>query len=235
MKKTRIIRTIKMIKNVSMLLAMVMFITTLPVNAEAKKLGKIPMGDAIADPWNWGEDETTIDFPQPYSHWTIDTNLNCKPGDTFTFTVEQSKFDAKNNDNFKIYGDIIWRSSDTDVATVNKKGKVTVKSEGNAAITASIRLKGTSIYGTKVDTEEVVYRHWIHSGPVLQLNKNNVKAVAKKAHGIDERDRKPVIRAKGSPEETKELFQSFAKEFNKYGHNITGEMVHEIGNFTYWW
>lgn len=218
------------------MLAMTMLIAALPVTtAEAKKLGQIPMGHANEHPskGNHIDDENTIDFPYAYDDWGFDRDLYCKPGDTFTFTIEQSKFEAKINYNFKIYGDIIWRSSNTDVATVNKKGKIAVKSEGNAAITASIRLKRTSIIGTKVDSEEGVYRHWIHSGLVLQLKKTNVKAVAKKAQGIYERHRRPIVRAKGSPEETKELFQSFTKEYNKYGHNATSE-TDEVGNFTYW-
>lgn len=219
---------------------MAMLVTTLPVNAEAKKLGQIPMGHAKENPKIWNrlsDNYNPIDFPDPCDDWGFDTDLYCKPGDTFTFIVEQKVFEAENNDNFKIYGDIIWRSSDTDVATVNKKGKVKVKSEGNAAITASIRHKGISITGKKVDSEIVVYRHWIHSGPVLQLKETNVKAVARNAHKVVERGRVPAVRAKGSPEETKELFESIAKELsNKYGYdaNASIDVLHEIGNFTYW-
>lgn len=225
-----------------MLLTAVMLITMLPVNVEAKKLGKIPMGDASANPshWLWGEDETTIDFPHGLDNWRIDRDLNCKPGDTFTFVLDdrlQTKVNFYNGClNTKTDGKVFWHTTDPDVATVNKNGKVTVKSEGNAAITACIKVTSKGILGGEWTTEEyVLYRHWIHSGPVLQLKKGNVKAVARNAHAIIKRDRFPVVRAKGSPEETKELFQSFVKEYNKLGHNARGEIFQEIGNFTYWW
>ena len=132
---------------------------------------------------------------------------------------------------------ITFSSNNTDVATVNKNGKITVVGEGYAIISAGIRVKGYDIYGNAYDEERKVCYHHIFSGPVLQLSKTNVKAVAKNADAIAKNHRVSIIRTKGTMAETKALFETLAKELKKYGYDykVTDNTLHEIGNFTYWW
>lgn len=237
----------KIRKPLMLLLTMSMIVTILPVNVSAKKLGKIPMAyttnDDLRDTdgldlfsWDEQEKQFKVDYPiRGYSWYMMYSQLYCKPGDTFTFVTDDKKFEQRNHDSIKTYGKVLWHTSDSNVATVNKNGKVTVKGEGYAVITAGIMEKGKNIYGEPFDHEVILYHHHIFSGPVLQLKKGNVKAVAKNANKIYKDGRRPIVRTKGSMEETKELFQAFVKEYNKLGHNARGEAFHEIGNFTYWW
>lgn len=235
----------KIRKPLMLLLTMSMIVTILPVNVSAKKLGKIPMAyttnDDLRDTdgldlfsWDEQEKQFKVDYPiRGYSWYMMYSQLYCKPGDTFTFITDDKRFedDAKN---VEVYGKVLWHTSNPEVATVNQKGKVTVKGEGYAVISAGIMERGKDIYGNPFDEERVLYHHHIFSGPVLQLKKGNVKAVARNAQAIYKGGRCPIVRAKGTLNETEELFKSFAKEYNKYGHSAKG-IGYEIGNFTYWY
>lgn len=242
-KKTRKLFTINILRKPLMfLLTAVMLIAALPVTtAEAKKLGKIPMGQGVQSLEGQrtklftGDNCNEVDYPQRGYTWAeMYSQLYCKPGDTFTLVTDNEKFEQLNHDSIKTYGKVLWHTSNSDVATVNKNGKVTVKGEGYAVISAGIMKRGKNIYGKPFDEEEILYHHHIFSGPVLQLKKTNVKAVAKNAHAIEKRGRVSIIRTKDSAEETEELINAFVKEFNKLGHNAR-EGGYEIGNFTYYW
>ena len=182
-----------------------------------------------------------VDYPDSglFTDWGLMAHmLSCKPKDTFTLIADKEGFEELTrgfSQTCKTYGKVLWHSSNSDVATVNKNGKVTVKSEGYAMISAGIMMKATDIHGDPFDHEVIVCYHHIFSGPVLQLSKTNVKAVAKNASRIyNEKHRYPIIRTKGSEKDTEELIAAFVKTYNKYG-NKAGALVTEIGNFTYWW
>lgn len=238
----KMFRMIRMIKRMAaLMLAMAMLLAAMPVtDAEAKKLGKIQMSKGWSSDMSNNSDlfnDGKVDYPKRgYTWMDMKTQLYCKPKDVFTLVGDSKEFDRLTRGTQKTYGKILWHTSNPDVATVNKNGKVTVKSEGYAIISAGIMVKGTNIYGEAYDHEQIVYYHHIFSGPVLQLSKTNVKAVAKNANTIFSNGRVPVVRVKGSAEETEELLAAFVKEVNKkYGRNWNGKYSSEIGNFTYWW
>lgn len=243
MRKTRKTYTMNILKKLAMVtLSAALLTAALPVTtAEAKKLGKIEMGWGVRSLERHctelftGDNFDVPDYPERGYTWSeMGSMLYCKPGDTFTLVTDDKRFED-DADNVEVYGKVLWHTSNPEVATVNQKGKVTVKGEGYAVISAGIMERGKDIYGNPFDEERVLYHHHIFSGPVLQLKKGNVKAVAKNANKIYKDGRRPIVRTKGSMEETKELFQAFVKEYNKLGHNARGEAFHEIGNFTYWW
>lgn len=197
-------------KTIIFLLTAAMLISILPVTAEAKKLGKVEAFFAPEDPYDW-DGET----------WKLNSlfTFYCKPGDTFTLTsdaIQEEIEDIKSALNMKTDGKITWHTSDPEVATVNQKGKVTVKGEGVTAITVTCMVTAKALWpGAKWETSEnTIFRHWIRSGSdkVYDLKKSNVKSVAKKWYSDYLNS---AIRVKGTLEDNEELFLALMDEIRK--------------------
>lgn len=220
---------IKIRKTIIFLLTAAILISTLPVTAEAKKLGKVQMGNSEENPYDYDE------------KWNVGlgATLYCRPGDTFTFnpTEYERKIKALNriglNYVMESDGKAIWRSTNPEVATVNQKGKVTVKSDGIAAITLSCEIRTRNMGpNPKWETSErCLYRHWIRSGKdeVLELKPTNLKSVAKKAtKHLRDTDERQFVRIKGSIQDNKELFLAYMEEVKKCRKD-------EIANGSFYW
>lgn len=203
-------------KIIILLLTAAILISTLPVTAEAKKLGKVQMGNSEENPYDYDE------------KWNVGlgATLYCRPGDTFTFNPMEyeRKIKALNriglNYVMESDGKAIWRSTNPEVATVNQKGKVTVKSDGIAAITLSCEIRTRNMGpNPKWETSErCLYRHWIRSGKdeVLELKPTNLKSIAKKATKFEQTtDTRRFVRIKGSIQDNKELFLTYLEEVKK--------------------
>lgn len=212
-------------KIIMLLLTAAMFISAFPVTTEAKKLGKVQMGNSEENPYDYDE------------KWNVGlgATLYCRPGDTFTFESNaDDKIKYINSClNSKTDGKLTWHTSDPEVATVNQKGKVTVKGEGVAAITVTCMVTGKALWpGAKwTTTEETFYRHWIRSGKdeVLELKPTNLKSIAKKAtNHLRDTDERQFVRIKGSIQDNKELFLAYMEEVKKCRKD-------EIANGSFYW
>ncbi len=97
--------------------------------------------------------ELTVDALIPVTQINVTGNASMEVGESATFTATVIPADAS-------YQSVIWSSSNTNVATVDQTGKVTIVGSGTVIITAT-STADTNVYGSFVVGVENVPITWI--------------------------------------------------------------------------